>query len=98
MRAAKMTDWMQHGIFFVVGADGTWSISSGMNMLSTNTGPALGDGWHTLELQAKGVATTALLDGHEVGTVRDYAFQRGWAAVSSGFHLAEFANFSLTTK
>ena len=93
--AAKMTDWMQHGIYFVVSADGTWSILSGTTTLSTATGPALGDGWHTIELRTKGTVATAFLDGHEVGTVRDRVFQRGWAALSSGFHLAEFANFSL---
>eukprot|EP01043_Picozoa_sp_COSAG02_P031936 COSAG02_NODE_2111_length_9804_cov_5.586296_2_plen_980_part_00 len=93
--APKMTGWMQHGIYFVVSEDGTWSILSGMTVLASDTGPALSDGWHTLELRAKGTVVTALLDEHEVGTVRDSVFQRGWAALSSGFHLAEFANFSL---
>ena len=92
---AKMTDWMQHGIYFVASSDGAWSILSGMTTLSTGAGPALGDGWHTLELRTQGTAVTALLDGHELGTVQDHMFERGWAALTSGFHLAEFANFSL---
>lgn len=94
--AVKMTDWMQQGIYFVVGEDGTWSILSGMTTLSTDAGMALGDGWHTLELRAQGTVVTALLDEREVGTVRNSVFRRGWAALSSGFHVAEFANFSLT--
>ena len=92
-----MSEWMRNGIYFVVGLDGKWSIFSGLNTLSTGAGHPLGDTWHTLELRTRGAAVTASLDGHTVGRVWDHTFIRGWAALSSGFHLTEYVNFSLTT-
>ena len=36
------------------------------------------------------------MDGAVVATVQDGDFPVGWAAVTTGWHIAQFANFSMT--
>jgi len=52
--------------------------------------------WHRLRFSAAGTSLTAEIDGAVVATVQDGAFPVGWAALTSGWHIAQFSNFSLT--
>ena len=52
--------------------------------------------WHALRFSAVDTTLTATIDGTVVAIVQDSAFPVGWAAVTSGWHIAQFANFSMT--
>ena len=52
--------------------------------------------WHALAFSAAGTTLTASIDGAVVATVQDASFTVGWAAITTGFHIAQFANFSMT--
>ena len=52
--------------------------------------------WHTLRFSAAGATLTAAIDGDVVASVQDGDFPVGWAAVTTGWHIAQFANFSMT--
>jgi hypothetical protein len=52
--------------------------------------------WHRLRFSAAGATLTAEIDGAVVATVQDGAFPVGWAALTSGWQISQFANFSMT--
>jgi len=51
--------------------------------------------WHSLRFSAAGTTLTAAIDGTVVATVEDSSFPVGWAALTTGWHIAQFANFSM---
>ena len=52
--------------------------------------------WHRLRFSAAGTTLTAEIDGAVVATVQDGAFPVGWAALTSGWQITQFANFSMS--
>jgi hypothetical protein len=52
--------------------------------------------WHTLRFSATGASLAAFFDGSQVAAVTDATYPVGWAGLSTGWHIAQFANFSLT--
>jgi hypothetical protein len=64
-------------------------------------GPAPGSAnvvgtWHTLRLTVHGTTVSGLVDGKQVGSVRDSTFTHGMVAVGSGWHEACFDDFVVT--
>jgi len=51
--------------------------------------------WRELTIAAVGQSVACWVDGRLLANVSDAAFATGWAGIGSGFHLAQFANFSL---
>ena len=52
--------------------------------------------WHILKFSATGATLTASIDGNVVAQVNDNTYPVGWAALTSGWHMASFSNFSMT--
>lgn len=52
--------------------------------------------WHSLRFTARGAQLTAAFDGVVLARVTDASFPVGWAALTSGWHAAQFANFTMT--
>lgn len=72
--------------------------ASGGRVLANGTLPegAMGlQQWHTLRLRAVGSSLSAFFDGVSLAVVDDAAYPVGWAGLSSGWHIAQFANFSM---
>ena len=68
-------------------------------MLANGTLPSGSMGlqeWHTLRFTAVGTVLTAYFDGSCLANVTDAAYPVGWAGLSSGWHIAQFTNFSMS--
>jgi galactosylceramidase len=91
--------WYDFGYYLVASdSKNEWALLAGQRTLARG---ALASGrhpgtWHALRLAARATRITAWVDGALVANLSDATFARGWAAVGSGFHTAEFANFSLS--
>ena len=96
---AYSTKWYDFGYFLVVGHDRRWALRAGNVTLAQGALPAVHAGaWQGLKLAAVGDSVTCWVDDHLLANVTDRAYARGWAGIGSGFHLAQFANFSLSNK
>ena len=91
--------WYDFGYFLIASdSKAEWSLLAGNVTLAQG---ALASGaagaWRTLRLATHGTTITAWIDGALLANVTDTTFARGWAGIGSGFHTAEFANFSLAS-
>ena len=91
------------GYFLLVRQNRTWALRAGATTLAEGRLPRLAGGsatrtaaWHELKIGAVGDSIKGWVDGQLLADVTDTSFARGWAGVGSGFHLAQFANFSLS--
>lgn len=72
--------------------------SSGGRVLANGTLPGGSMGlqqWHTLRFRAVGTTLAAFFDGVMLAQVDDAAYPVGWAGLSTGWHIAQFANFTM---
>ena len=98
--AARLDTWWDYGIFLVVESTGNWFIFSGTSVVAKGTTHALGNTWHTLHLAVRGVMIEASVDGVKVtpnnGLLDPNNYVAGYVGLGSGWHAAEYTNFSMT--
>lgn len=87
------------GYCFGVDSTGTWNITTGAGSIAggvLSTGPPAPGSWHTLTLTTTGTTLTVAVDGVTVITLQDSTYTNGYVALGSGYHPAQFVNFSVT--
>ena len=79
-----------------VNAAGSWTLLAGAGSLAAGTisgfDPLL---WHALGVRFVGQAVSATVDGVVVWAGTSALFAAGLAAIGSGWHLADFRDFSV---
>lgn len=93
---ASGPSWYDYGVFFVVEASGAWTLALGHRALASGAVAPPGGRWHRLSLEARGSQIEAALDGQRlVAATSDGRFQRGWCGLGTGWHGAEFRDWTM---
>lgn len=85
-----------HGYWLKVAADGNWELKAFTDTLASGTVAFDPDRWHKLALRFSGSQITAIIDGVEMKTMKDYSFPgSGMVGLGTGWNTAMFDNLSV---
>jgi hypothetical protein len=88
------TKWVD-GYCFKIDQQGKWELKTHKVQLATGTIPFAVDKWHRMEMVLSDEAIRVLLDGVQLGEVKDTTFRAGMVGLGTGWNVGDFDNLTV---